>query len=41
MDIAAEISEMIEKSRELERSGEIAGSLRLATRASEPCPETI
>ena len=35
MDTAAEISQMIEKSRELERSGEIAGSLRLATQARE------
>ena len=35
METAAEISQMIEKSRELERSGEIAGSLRLASQACE------
>ncbi len=35
MDTAAEISRMIEKSRELERSGAIAGSLHLATQARE------
>jgi len=35
MGTAAEISRMIEKSRELERSGEIAGSLHLASQARE------